>query len=105
MTEQKRRPKTEGAFKAGEDSVGSRCGQEWRRPHRLPKTRHTLHRGHCRYPRVVVNAGPCKTALGHLVPLVSHNEGRVNGVSIRVIPNHTVMFCNNHWEGNILGIT
>jgi hypothetical protein len=53
-------------------------------------------------PRVIVRAGPCKTALGCLVPLVSQSEGRVNGVSIRVVHNHTVMTYNNPWEGNTL---
>jgi hypothetical protein len=48
-----------------------------------------------RHQCVVKTLGPCKTALGRMVPLVSHYVGRVNGVSVRVIPNHTVMVCNN----------
>jgi hypothetical protein len=46
----------------------------------------------------------CQTALGHLVPLVIHCVGRVNGVFVCVVPNHAVMSCNNSLEGNILGI-
>jgi hypothetical protein len=69
------------------------------------KTQRTDHGGHYRYPCFVVKADPCKTALGRLVPLVSYSVGRVNGVSIRVVPNHTVITCNNPLEGNILGIT
>jgi hypothetical protein len=49
----------------------------------------------CRHQRIVKTVGPCKTTLGRLVPLVSHCVGRVNGVSVREIPNHVVMTCNN----------
>jgi hypothetical protein len=31
----------------------------------------------------IETAGPCKTILGHLVPLVSQCVGRVDGVSVR----------------------
>jgi hypothetical protein len=57
------------------------------------------HGVHCRYPRFVVKVGPCKTALGHLVPLLSYSVGRVNGVFIHVVPNHTVMTYNNPLGG------
>jgi hypothetical protein len=36
----------------------------------------------CRYPRGIEMVGPCKTILGHLVPLVSQCVGRVDGVSV-----------------------
>jgi hypothetical protein len=49
----------------------------------------------CSQPRVVKTACPCKTALGRLVPLVSHFVGRVNGMSVREMPNHAAMTYNN----------
>jgi hypothetical protein len=36
----------------------------------------------CRYPHGIETVGPCKTILGHLVPLISQCVGRV-GVSVR----------------------
>jgi hypothetical protein len=45
--------------------------------------------------RLCLRPNTCKTTLGRLVPLVSYSVARVNGVSIRVVPNHTVMTCND----------
>jgi hypothetical protein len=44
----------------------------------------------------VIKAGPCGTTSRCLAPLVSHNVGRINGVSIRVVLNYTVLTYNNH---------
>jgi hypothetical protein len=43
----------------------------------------------------VIKVDPCGISLGRLAPLVSHNVGRINGVSIRVVLNYTVMTYNN----------
>jgi hypothetical protein len=49
----------------------------------------------CCHPHVTKTAGPCKTVLGRLVPLVSHCVGRVNGASVHEILNHAVMTRDN----------
>jgi hypothetical protein len=53
------------------------------------------HGGTCRHPHVIEAAGPFKTILGHLVPIVSHYVGRVGGVTDREIPYHVVMTRDN----------
>jgi hypothetical protein len=82
--------KTKGAYEAGEGLTAPRQSHKRRRPHRLPKTWRTEHEGFYRRLHVVEMRGPCKTVLGHLVPLVSQCVGRVNGVSIRVVPKREI---------------
>jgi hypothetical protein len=85
----------EGAFGAGEGLTGPHKNKERRRPLRLPKNWLMEHGGTCRHPHVIEAAGPFKTILGHLVPIVSHYVGRVGGVTDREIPYHVVMTRDN----------
>lgn len=89
-------PKTEGASKTGEGFAGFpvRPGTAKALP-TFEDSMHATRTHYCHYPRAIVEAGPCRTALDPLAPLVSHNVGRINGVSIRIVLNHTAIICNN----------
>jgi hypothetical protein len=94
-------PKTEGASKTGEGFAGFPVRPGMAKALLTSEDPvHATRTHYCHYPRAIVEAGPCKTTLDRLAPLVSHNVGRINGVSIRVVLNHTAMTCNNPWGGN-----